>query len=331
MAGIALGIAASHSPLLSLSPDLWSRWAERDARRSDLQDEDGSIVAYDVLLARRQGELAPELTPGAFHAKAERCRTALDTLQARIAAARLDAVIVIGDDQLEHLHPDNLPPILVFHGPSIRNTRAEVAPDTKPEDRARLEGYHEPESDVDYPVAVDLAEHLIGHLLDRHFDVASSSRLPRPRAEGHALQFPHRRLLGRRLPVVPVLLNTYVSPAQPRAARCYDLGAALAEGAAAFRADGHEPRVGILASGGLSHFVVNERFDRAVLRALAEGDAEFLRALPEAMLQSGTSETKCWLAAAGACRGLGFELVDYVPAYRTAAGTGVGLGFGIWS
>ena len=30
------------------------------------------------------------------------------------------------------------------------------------------------------------------------------------------------------------------------------------------------------------------------------------------------------------CEGFDFEVVDYVPGYRTPAGTGTGLAFAIW-
>jgi hypothetical protein len=134
-------------------------------------------------------------------------------------------------------------------------------------------------------------------------------------------------LLGRDLPVVPVLLNTYLPPTQPRAARCYDLGLMLAT---AVEAVGGGRRVGFLGSGGLSHFVVQPDWDRRFLDALAAGDSDYLRSIPEAQLQSGTSEAKNWIAVAGACTGLRFTELDYIPGYRSRAGTGTGMAFGVW-
>ncbi len=328
MAQIVVGIGTSHSPLLSIASSRWPEWAERDVARTDLAEESGTPRTYGELLARAPAELAAELTAHALAKKEERCKSALEELRTIVSNANLDAMIVIGDDQSEHLHSDNLPAVLVYHGATIRNTRAEFPQEATQTDRERILGYFEPERDVDYPVAQPLAEYIIGSLLDRHFDIAASNALPKPRAEGHAHQFPHRRLLGERLPVVPVLLNTYVPPTQPRAARCYDLGVAIAEGIEAYGDD--SARIGVLASGGLSHFVVWEQFDRALLAALERGDRAHLKSLPETHLQSGTSEVKCWVTAAGACRGLAFQTVDYVPGYRSPAGTGVGLAFGVW-
>ena len=47
---------------------------------------------------------------------------------------------------------------------------------------------------------------------------------------------------------------------------------------------------------------------------------------------SGTSEVRNWAVVAGAMEGTDKEmkLIDYVPCYRSAAGTGVGMGFAEW-
>jgi 3-O-methylgallate 3,4-dioxygenase len=314
--------------MLAMTARSWQRWGLRDAAKTDLRDEVGTPVGYDELVARAAGSLDAELTEAVYAAKIARTEAALDALAERIATARLDVMVVVGDDQNEHLGSENLPAVLVYHGESLRNTAA-VVPAGAPQEIVELtEGYYELDGDVDYPVDTLLACQMIDHLLDHGFDLASSARLPRERAEGHALQFPHRRLLDRDLPVVPVLLNTYLPPTQPRAGRCYDLGVAMA---AAVRAVGGDRRVGFLASGGLSHFVVMPAWDRRFLDALASGDATYLRSIPEVQLQSGTSESKNWIAVAGACAAMAFAEVDYVPGYRTPAGTGTGMAFGVWS
>lgn len=38
-----------------------------------------------------------------------------------LATARLDALIVVGDDQGEQYHEDNMPAFLVYWGETIRN------------------------------------------------------------------------------------------------------------------------------------------------------------------------------------------------------------------
>jgi chromosome segregation ATPase len=89
-------------------------------------------------------------------------------------------------------------------------------------------------------------------------------------------------------------------------------------------------RVGVAASGGLSHFFVDEELDRHVLDMLAKKDADALAALPLHKIESGSSEIRTWIAAAGAVEHLEMQLVDYVPCFRSEAGSGVGMAFAIW-
>ena len=51
-----------------------------------------------------------------------------------------------------------------------------------------------------------------------------------------------------------------------------------------------EARVGVLASGGLSHFLVDEDLDRAILKACADKDGAFLQSIPRNKLMAGSSE-----------------------------------------
>jgi hypothetical protein len=90
--------------------------------------------------------------------------------------------------------------------------------------------------------------------------------------------------------------------------------------------------VAIVASGGLSHFVVDEELDRTLLEALAGRDAQRLCSLPRHRLHSAGSESLNWVALGGALHrtSLTMELLAYVPVYRTPAGTGGGWAFARW-
>ena len=127
---------------------------------------------------------------------------------------------------------------------------------------------------------------------------------------------------------MPVALNTYFPPNQPRPPRCYALGKAIAEG---LRSMPGNARIGILASGGFSHFTVDEEFDRQVLDACRRNDGKTISSIPAAKLNSGSSEIRNWIAVAGASEHLATQWQDYVPCYRSAAGTGCGMGFTVWS
>ncbi|MDH4190463.1 MAG: extradiol ring-cleavage dioxygenase, partial [Betaproteobacteria bacterium] len=189
--------------------------------------------------------------------------------------------------------------------------------------------YYVAQGRIDYPVEQGLARHLIAHLTDHDFDVSYAERLPREEGEGHAFAFVHQRLMraGRSVPVVPVMLNTYYPPNQPTPARCHRIGQAIR---AAVEEYPGPLRVGVLGSGGLTHFAIDEPFDREVIAALKNGDGETLRSLPASKLNSGNSEIRNWIALAGAVEHLALDWVEYVPAYRSPAGTGTGLCFAAW-
>jgi 3-O-methylgallate 3,4-dioxygenase len=54
--------------------------------------------------------------------------------------------------------------------------------------------------------------------------------------------------------------------------------------------------------------------------------------ISEDLYQSGSSEIKNWIPLAGAMAELGWPatIVDYVPCYRSEAGTGNAMGFAYW-
>ena len=215
----------------------------------------------------------------------------------------------------------------VYHGASIANVplRHRPGPTWARDASAR---YYESETAKDYPVDTALAAHLVQHLVEAEFDVAVADSLPEGRGEGHAFGFVHRRLLGgAELPVVPIFLNTYYPPNQPTPQRCHRLGQALRAAVESLPGD---KRVGIVASGGLSHFTVDEALDAQVMQALRDKDSQALCALPRQLLNSGNSEIRNWICLAGATEHLALQRMDYIAAYRTPAGTGAGMCFAVW-
>ncbi len=131
----------------------------------------------------------------------------------------------------------------------------------------------------------------------------------------------------RIIPMIPVLINTYLMPNQPSAARCFAFGRALAN---AIRTWPGTERIAVVASGGLSHFVIDTELDKTVLEGLANSDESVLSSLPKEKLQMGSSEILNWIVAGGALEDLRMQLVAYVPGYRSPAGTGVGMAFARW-
>lgn len=128
---------------------------------------------------------------------------------------------------------------------------------------------------------------------------------------------------------VPIFLNTYYPPNQPTVKRCYQLGRALRQAIESWDGD---KTVALIASGGLSHFVIEEDLDQRIIAGLKDRDVEKLTGLPNVRFNSGTSEIRNWIVVSGAMADvdLEMELIDYVPCYRTEAGTGCAMAFAEW-
>jgi hypothetical protein len=297
--------------------------ARRDERYAHHLDLEGNRVTYEELLRRAPGGI--DISERTTAERVAACERHLERLADSIRSARLDALIIVGDDQHEQYFEDNMPAFLVYAGASIANSTLDL-PAGAPEYWKRARSiYHETDAPREYPVARDLGLHLIQSLED--FDLAYGEKLARPRGEGHAFGFVHRKLLKQVVPVVPLVVNTYYPPNQPRPKRCFALGKAIAAAVATFP---EERRVGVIASGGLSHFTIDEQLDRDLLEACASSDEKFLTSIPRAKLNSGNSEIRNWIVMAGAATGLESEWQEYVPLYRTRAGTGCGMAFAAW-
>lgn len=327
MAEIVLALGTSHSPLLNSPAGDFARHAELDSGRR-LLDKDGRPRSFDELAAQAPSNMADEIRLDVLRQRVARCQAGIERVSEALREAKLDALIVVGDDQHEQVLDDNMPAVLVYHGEKITNNVLALPADAPAFWRKARSQYHEPAKERSYPVASDLALHLIEFLMNRDFDISRAGKLRFERGEGHAFGFVHRRIMRECIvPMVPVFLNTYFPPNQPRPKRCYELGQAIGQAVQAWDRD---RRVGILASGGLSHFVVDEDLDRQVLDACRQNDRATLTSLPVNKLDSGSSEIRNWIAVAGAASHLTMQWHAYVPCYRSLAGTGVGAAFAVW-
>lgn len=329
MASVVAGIGASHSIMLMARLEDWPRFAQVDKERAKYYfDKAGNPTTYEKLLAMAPQGLDEILLPNAIRARYERCQAGLTKLRAAISRIEPDIIVIIGDDQKEMLLEDNLPAFLVYWGKEIYNrptTKTEVW-DWYTEARRR---YYEPVATA-FPVACDLGEHLVSALMDANFDVAQSTRQPDHvgEGEGHAFAFPREVLMpDKSVPIVPVCINAYYPPNQPSARRCYDFGKALSRAVISWP---KSSRVAFIATGGLSHFCLDEEFDRGLMAAMHHKGASAIAAAPPAKLKSGSGEIRNWIALAGAMESLDLKWSDYVPCYRSLAGTGTGIAFAIW-
>ena len=330
MAKLVAAFGSSHSIMLVSQREDWMHgFRVIDRKNAHLHDKQGNKTDFATLLAAvPQGAADTLASPEALSRRYDEAHAAMDRLHDAIVAARLDVLVIVGDDQTELFRTTNNPAIAIFHGPTIRNTAREpAAPSDNWVKSARM-WRHEPEHDREYPVRSDLAAWLTRQLCDRDFDIAAMDGLERGQSEGHAFQFVHRRLLkGHELPVVPVILNTFDPPNQPTPRRCVALGRALRELVALWP---HDIRVGVIASGGLSHFVVDEALDRHVLESIRRKDGAALAALDPRQLQAGSSEIRNWIVVGEMARDLDLDWVEYIPGYRSEALTGTGFAFAAW-
>lgn len=330
MAEIVAGIGTSHSPILVINGPMWEERAATEKQSKNLVDMDGVVRSYSDLERHVNAKYADIAKVPRFIEQYQASQRALDHLAADLDEINPDVLVIIGDDQEELFGFNNLPAISVFYGDKIRNMVKHGGPATPrwAMEVARGRGM---DAAHEYPAAPELARHFIEVLIDAGIDVATAADVTDPDKHGfgHAITFPIVRLMkNRKYPVVPILLNTYFPPNQPTPQRCLEIGHALRRAVESYPAS---VRVAIMASGGLSHMVTHEPLDHQVLQALREWDESTLANLPLKLLESGTSEIRNWVLMAGAIRGMTMRWSEYIPVYRTPAGTGIGLGFALWS
>ncbi|HUB97446.1 MAG TPA: hypothetical protein VL993_16105 [Stellaceae bacterium] len=334
MAKIVLGIGTSHGPLLSTPPDMWSLRAEWD--RSQIHPFQGRGYQYEELRQARKGEnIVAQITPEERRRRFDLCQAAIERLAQVWAAAKPDVAVIFGNDQMEIFGNSLMPAFFVYAGETIENGPAseEAKARMEPGIAVSLDG-HKPKQRVVYPGLPELGKHVIRTLMEDEFDVSISSQLPKgPRGSAdipHAFGFVYERIMkGKVVPNLPLFTNTFYPPNQPSPKRCYRFGEEVAKAIASWESDA---RVAVFGSGGLSHFAINEPFDKEVIAAVRSGDKAKLTSLPQDLLQEGTSEVKNWipLSAVMSQTQLRPNFIDYVPCYRSEAGTGNAMAFMYW-
>jgi 3-O-methylgallate 3,4-dioxygenase len=324
MAEIVLAMAVPHGPMLGTAPTEWTRDGDRD--RSNIREmwyRKRLLTFPEVVRERAAENWAALCTLPEWTARHARCQSAITTLQQAFIDARADVAVILGKDQQE-IFVNFSPSLAIYTGEEIYNGppgRPVYAPDTWKVHRGHPE----------------LALHLVRTLQARHFDLMDLFKWPPntwlqnslvvPHAYGFVM---HRIMQDRPPPCVPVLMNTFYRPTQPPIRRCIEFGEALTDAIASWDS---RLRVAVIASGGLTHFVCDEEQDREFLELLGNGDLEGLARIDERIYQSGTSEVKLYVPALIAALHMDapMTLVDYVPLYRTEAGTGEGMGFMYWA
>jgi len=225
--------------------------------------------------------------------KVEACMEEIRQMGTRLSALGTDALIVIADDHLNAFSFNAVPALCVRIGRTV--TRM-IQPEAEAFDKV-LDGMPER-----YALHEELANQILEQGLAGGFDLALSWEA----SLDHAFLSPVNTLSsGRPIPpLVPIWVNCFVAP-QPTARRCFAFGQHIAGIVA------KSPwTVGIIATGGLSHFPelmlsrVGESdtvFDRKLLGWLSQGEHEPLCALTgEELHKTGEHEFLNWMVLLGA-------------------------------
>ncbi len=334
MAKIVLGLGSSHAPQLRLPPNEWYKRVNADKQNNELWYR-GKTYTFPELVEERNGTktFGEQLNDEVWQRKFDACQRAISRLGETLDRYSPDLCVILGDDQHEAFHDDNMPALSIYWGDTIDDAPEEL------NDQQRTFGVaggpydNAPKERMSHPTDAVFGRYLIEHMCEAGFEVAHSNQLPQGRhqgAIGHAFHYVYRRLMNNEvIKHTPVLVNTYYPPNQPTVKRCYQFGKELAKAIEDW--DGAE-RVALIASGGLSHFVIEEDLDEQIIDGLKNKDEAKLTELPNIRFMSGTSEIRNWIILAGAVAndGLEMELVDYQPCYRSEGGTGCAMGFAEW-
>jgi 2,3-dihydroxyphenylpropionate 1,2-dioxygenase len=237
---------------------------------------------------------APQLLSRPPYEELDKLDSSTDALHAFgrvLQEARPDAVIVVGIDHLETFWLEAVPTFTL-----VISEECEAAY-TRWRKRKK----------VHTSLAVDLLKGVIA----QDFDLTYSQD-----AElGHAFLTPFEHILGDSdVPVIPLLVNTYLPPI-PSPRRCYALGRAIAEALA-----DRPEKIAVIASGGMSHFpgtarytAPNYAFDKWLIQETAAGRYQDLLDLtPVNLDEVGESELLTWCVLLGMTGGeLPGELLSY--------------------
>jgi hypothetical protein len=307
---IGLGLACSHSPNVFIAPEEW----ENRYHGAILDVPQPLAAAKETLEVRK-----------AYKARID---AAFETLRAKLAAYKPDAIVMVTDDHNE-MYDENLcqPSIAMFTGDEGSGTLTLKGPSEDPSGAPR----------VKVKCNRELAEFIAEGLVQRDFDIAitrtkeTHSIGPRDRGMGHGFSRTAPKIMpGLDIPTVLFWLNCYFEPL-PTARRCIALGKAITD-----ICRKRPERIAIFGTGGLSHDPrgpragwVDEPLDRSVLKAFADGEPDRLEALYKFQsdtFHGGTGEIRNWLVVGGAMGDTQATIVDYMAVHHVITG----VGFAYW-
>jgi 3-O-methylgallate 3,4-dioxygenase len=307
MARIVIGGAQSRSPLQRTEPSGWADLGERDKNSRNLFELDGSPLTYEEVLSRADSVMKNEATPEKFASRFQATQQATKQIRDAFAAANPSAVVMVGDDENEIYTDDaTRPKLAVYRGKTLA---------WGPEKQ-------------EYPVAVEFTDHVIAHLRNAGYTPVVLESIPEGKRTPHGFGQIWTDLLPEVRPLVPIMVNVHSPVNQTTPRESYELGREVRRAIERWSGD---REVAVATNGGLSVGIVRADLDQQFLEAMQKRDLQTLESLPNKWIRGSQGEIYNWIGAAGALEGLSMRIVDYVPGYRSPAGTGCGLGFAVWS
>lgn len=240
-----------------------------------------------------------------------------DTVVERFKALKLDALIILGNDQDEEFTEQTIAPQLAIFTGSEFTTR----------------------SGAKFTCPADLSYHLLSHTVNAGFDVTRFDALKDGVLQAHAFGPVLERVTPQfDIPIVPIYIESFRLPC-PSPARCYAFGQALAAAVEAWPGNG---RIGVVASGGTSHFPqsfpfkyapdsphakhgnVDVAYDREMMGLMAAGRNQELASLTnQDLIDHGETELHSWITLLGMTGNTKAEVLAYEPFFRAIMGMGV--------
>jgi hypothetical protein len=335
MAKIVLGMWTTHGPILNTTPEQWMLRVPFDEKiKHWFKGEEYSFE--DLIELRKDENFAAQITLEERTRRHAQCQAGVAKMVTLWNEVKPDVAVIMGNDQRELIRDSMQPMFTVYHGDSFwqkpldKDRASRLSPGIK-----ETEWAYRPDEPCIWPGLPDLAKLVFEQGAQQGFDFAASAEWP-DMGNHHHIGTPHafswiiRRVMeDKPVPVLPIITNTFFPPNQPTAKRCFEMGELIGKAIKAWDSD---LKVAVFGSGGLTHFTINEELDQRLLLALDQRNKEFLTSIPQDYLKQGSSEIRNWIAAAGTLfdTELKGEVIDYIPCYRTEAGTGTAQGFAYW-
>ncbi|MFK7804906.1 MAG: hypothetical protein AB8G95_24960, partial [Anaerolineae bacterium] len=235
MAKVTLGIGMSHTPRLVSEPEDWLHFDSFGDGMGGFLDVDGVWITGNELKAKYGNSYADQATMPIWKERYAMARKAIGRLAASVGEAKIDVMIVLGDDQNELLDKRNYPAVHVFTGDNFKmvDLKARATRRTSgafpDEVRQRIAKGWFMDGPHTYPNHRPLANEIVKQMLALGItpSIAEEHQTDPTFGYGHGIGIVIQQLLevqkGRdqQIPLIPILLNTYFPPNQPTPEICW--------------------------------------------------------------------------------------------------------------